>query len=190
MEALSTPVLLLGLALILAIIVERMLEIAKSIYDYIDMRNNLSHCWTQRANKIRDRLEIRLDNAKRGDQQQFDLVMRLASRYLVASDPNKGGGIAVSSDKVRAVVIKLRLKFAAVLLGIGCAWLFNIDIIALVDMSLLKAEDQVHATYETHWFGIVIAGISIGFGSGPMHNLITMLEKTRNTRRNLLKKLT
>jgi len=189
MEVLTTPVLLLGLALILAIVIERILEITKCIYDYIDLRANRMHCWTLRAEKIRDRLEVRLDNAKQGDRRQFDLVMILASRYLVAADPAHGGVMAVSADKVRSVSIRYHLKFAAMLLGTGCAWLFNIDIIELVEISLLNAEDQVHASYESHWFGILIAGIAIGFGAGPMHKLIVMLEKSRNTRRNLMRKI-
>ena len=49
MEALTKPVLLLGLAMILAIIIERLLEIAKSIYDYIEACSNSTDRWTERA---------------------------------------------------------------------------------------------------------------------------------------------
>ncbi|NOZ54564.1 MAG: hypothetical protein GXP08_15765 [Gammaproteobacteria bacterium] len=189
MDVISIPVLLLAFAMILAIIIERLLEIAKSIYDYIDMRINLSQRWTHRAERIRDRLEVRFDNAKRGDRQQFDLVMIIASRYLVASNAEQGGLMAVSADKVRAVITKVRFKFAAVLLGIGCAWLFNIDIITLVEISMLPPEEKIHAVYVSHWFGIITAGIAMGVGAAPMHKLITVLEKTRNTRRELLQKI-
>lgn len=179
MEALTKPFLLLGLAMILAIIIERLLEIAKSIYDYIEACSNSTERWTERAEQLRNRLEVRLDNAKAGNGRDFDLVVAMASRYLSVSGPSQSGLWAVSTDKVRAITIKAWFKTIAIILGIFCAWLFDIDILKLVELSLENKEP----TYQSSWFGILMAGIAMGFGAGPMHKLIAALEKARGLRR-------
>lgn len=181
MEALTKPVLLLGLAMILALIIERLLEIVKSIYDHIDARLNSTDRWTERAKQLRDRLEIRLDNAKAGNGHDFDLIRAMASRYLSASGPNQSGLWAISTDKVRATTTKAWFKTIAIIFGIVCAWLLDIDVLKLVELSLQKTEAT--GTYESSWFGILMAGIAMGLGAGPMHKLIAALEKARGLRR-------
>ncbi len=181
MEALTKPVLLFGLAMILALIIERLLEIAKSIYDYIDACSNSTDRWTERAKQLRNRLEVRLDNAKAGNARDFDLVVAMASRYVSASGPSQSGLWAVSTDKVRAITIKVWFKTIAIILGIFCAWLFDIDILKLVELSLENKEAT--GTYQSSWFGILMAGIAMGLGAGPMHKLIATLEKARELRR-------
>lgn len=181
MEVLTKPVLLLGLAMILALIIERLLEIGKSIYDYMDARSNSTDRWTKKAQQVRDHLEIRLDTAKADNRNDFDLVIAMASRYLSPSGPGQSGLRAVSADKVRALATKAWFKTIAIFLGIGCAWLCDIDVLKLVELSMLKTEEV--RTYDSSWFGILMAGVAMGLGAAPMHKLIAALEKARELRR-------
>ena len=181
MEVLTQPVLLLGLAMIWALIIERLLEIGKSIYDYMDARSNSTDRWTKKAQQVRDRLEIRLDTAKADNRNDFDLVIAMASRYLSPSGPGQSGLRAVSADKVRALTTKAWFKAIAIFLGIGCAWMCDIDVLKLVELSLQKTGEV--GTYDSSWFGILMAGIAMGLGAAPMHKLIAALEKARELRR-------
>jgi len=181
MEVLTQPVLLLGLAMILALIIERLLEIGKSIYDYMDARSNSTDRWTKKAQQVRDRLEIRLDTAKADNRNDFDLVIAMASRYLSPSGPGQSGLRAVSADKVRALTTKAWFKAIAIFLGISCAWLCDIDVLKLVELSLQKTGEV--GTYDSNWFGILLTGIAMGLGAAPMHKLIAALERARALRR-------
>jgi len=184
MQALSMPIQLLCLAMVLALIIERILEIIKSIYDYVDAHFDLTALWTERAKKLRDKLECRLDSIAPGDQHGFDLVMELASRCVAEPDPDRGGLPSVSADKVRNVVTKTRYKILGMLIGVACAWLFNIDILELSRLSMeISAEKAEKIVYSSSCYGVILTGIAMGLGSGPMHKLINALEKARQFRR-------
>ena len=181
MEALTTPVLLLGLAMILAIIIERVIEIVKSLYLYLDARKDFSPWWTRRAERVRDRLETRLDYAKAGDQHQFDVFMSIASRYLSPSEPDQGSLISVSSDKIRTIIIRIVTKGIAIILGICFAYLFRIDVLQLVELSMMNPVPQNQ--YFPGHLGMILAGISMGLGAAPMHKIIMALEASRRLRK-------
>ncbi len=181
MEVLNTPLQLLSLALILALVIERILEIIKSIYDYVDARTNISSGWTKRAEIIRDKIESQLDSIPRNDQYHFDLVIALVSRFLCDTDSNQAICMTVSADKIRTMITKFRFKILAIILGMLCAWLFNIDVLELTRLAMQKPDEVIQ--YTPSWYGITIAGIAMGLGSGPMHKLINALEKARELRK-------
>lgn len=181
MEVLTKPVLLLGLAMILALIIERLVEIVKSVLYHLEAKADASKRWTERAERVRNRLEVRLDQCKAGDQQGFDLIMALASRYLSESAPSQGGLIAVSADKLRTMTLKVWLKSLSVVMGISAAFLFNIDILVLVDLAMQEPAGQ--EVYAPGFFGTLLAGFSMGLGAGPIHKMISALEEARELRR-------
>jgi len=181
MEVLSTPILLFSLAIILAMAIERILEIIKSIYYYIDARFDRSARWTRYAKKLGKKLESRLDNVPQGDEHHFDLVLAIASRYLSNTQYSPNGGITISANKVRTVVMRLPLKIFSIILGLICAWLLQIDILELSRLAMQKPDAVIQ--YQTSWFGIAITGIAMGLGSEPLHTLINSFEKTRKLRK-------
>ncbi len=181
MEVLTKPVLLLGLAMILALIIERLVELIKGILYHLEAHADASKRWTQRAERVRNRLEVRLDQCKAGDQQGFDLIMALASRYLSESDPAQGGLMAVSADKLRTMTLKGWLKSLSIVMGIAAAFVFEIDILVLVELAMQETDKP--ASYEPQFFGTLLAGVSMGLGAGPIHKMITALEEARELRR-------
>ena len=181
METIEQSVLLLSLAILLAIGVERLMEIMRSIHDYVEARSDKNKKWKEKAESLRDLIEMRLDNAKQGDQKSFNIVLLLVSRYLSPASSQEGGLIAVSTDKLRKMQIKIRYKIVAIVLGIALAWLFCIDMFQLVEDSV--DDPSWIDSMVPPWLGITITGIAIGFGAGPMHKIITALERARDTRK-------
>lgn len=180
MDIIQDSVLLLALAIFLAIGVERLLEIARSIQDYYDARSSTDK-WNLKAESVRDAVEQRLDAAKRGDAGFFNLQLMLLQRYLVPAWPDQKGLVAVSADSLRGDGIKLRYKIAALLLGVLLAALFNLNAFELVKESM--KQPGWFDSIVPPWLGTGLTGIAMGFGSGPVHKIITALERARDSRR-------
>ncbi len=182
-DILTMPVTLLGLALLLAMLIERVLEIVRSTVDYFEAKSGNAGKWTKKAETIRNNIELRLDAAKAGNPQDFSLVMRLLTWYINRNESAVGGAFVISVDKIRMLTLKVRCKMIAVVLGLVFAALLQIDLFELVRLSqILAADPNTIIDYQPRWYGIVLAGISMGFGAGPLHKIITALEKARKGR--------
>lgn len=186
-EMLTRPILLMTLAMILAIAIERLLEIIRSIRDYVEARNASYYQdkWYARADRLRQHLEKRLDNAKGGNRKVFNTVLTIVARELSVNPDERDASLAISVDKVRSASIRLRYKTLAVALGIAFAFLFRLDILELVqistDQSTMGPQDLNHI--QASAWGMIITGIAMGFGAGPVHSLITAMEKARQFRK-------
>lgn len=191
---LKTPVIMLASAIMLAILVERLIEFLKNIVDYYSSKlfyarfdennndvNGEKDFWTKLAIKISQKLEIRLDNAKSNGQAEFNLVMGLATRYLSPNTGENDGLFAVSAAKIRGIYLKIVLKVLACVLGIILAWSMNIDIVELVKITVGDGEQDINS-YDPSVFGFIVTGISIGLGAGPLHKIIVALEDARKKR--------
>lgn len=182
-EMLTRPVLLLALAMILATGIERLLELIRAIWDYFESNNDsYEKKWRERTEKLREHIEKRLDNAKTGDQMAFNAVLTIITRHLSVNPKNANGTLAISVDKVRTASIRLRYKTLAIAMGIAFAFIFQIDIIELVRISTAKNPEAVNAICATT-NGMIISGIAMGFGAGPVHKLITAMERARRFRK-------
>ena len=185
-EMLTRPILLLALAMVLAIGIERLLELLRAARDYFEARSDsYGKKWEQKANSLRERVEARLDNAKGTNASSFQTVLIIVCRQLSPSPNNKEGLLSISVDKVRSMSIRVRYKILSIALGIGFAFVFQIDILELVKIStehsnteLASSSEDINRTIH----GMVISGIAMGFGAGPVHKLITAMEKARKSR--------
>jgi hypothetical protein len=180
MEMFNKPVLLLALAMFLAIGTERLLELVRALLEHLEARGGPGDRWQKKAEALRNRIEVRLDNAGAGKSSPLQMVLSIVCRHLSPAPPESGGLIAIYVEQVRKLSIRVRFKVLAVLSGIGLAFLFGVDIFALVN-------EQLHGTdgFEIQlpgWLGTVVSGIAMGFGAGPVHKMITALERARGTR--------
>lgn len=181
MEMFEKPILLMALAIVLSLGIERLLEIIRAVEDYREARNGAVNKWQRIAEKLRDRIEVRLEIAKGAGQSTFQRVLTLACRYLSPAPAGTAGLIAISTDQIRTLSIQLLCKLYGVLLGIGLAFVFKLDLFALVNASIHQTDG--YQIILPSWLGIILSGIALGFGASPVHKLIVALERVRNTKR-------
>ena len=81
----------------------------------------------------------------------------------------------LSGDLVRVVWVRLFAKLVGILLGILLANLFLVDLLAVLQDPLqpMRAFDPNRV-----W----LTGVALGLGSGPVHKLITTIERQRDKR--------
>ena len=186
MEVLLNSTVLFALGLCLSIIVERVLEILKCAYDLVDSRCDWYHFWTQRAEKVSKKLEARLRVFEYASPKMASAALRIAHEVLLGKENGYTGTIpTVSGDLVRAFWIKVILKIVGVLFGIALALQFKVDFIVIwhttyEQMKTAAAQTAIAATplQEPTSLGMVLTGVAIGLGSGPVHKIITAIEKS------------
>jgi hypothetical protein len=178
-DALSDITILLALVLALALLVERFLEILKSGYDVVDSRMNWYHFWTRRAKAIQDRVERRMrvfeyvspDVAQSVLNRVYDLLLNNRGGY-------SGTALVLSGDLVRAAGVRLGCKVVGMAAGVALALWLKIDFIHLWQPPAGLPLDLWASPTVT----MVASGIAIGLGSGPVHKIITTIERKRAER--------
>jgi hypothetical protein len=181
----SAALILLSASIFFALIIERLLEIIKSVYDFIEAKYDWTDFWNQRALSIRERLQNRLESAR--DPKEKSFVGDLASRYLNKAFPGYEGVPVISANKLRSLTVKTVVKSVGIITGIVIALFVGINVFELVAVVTQSDPDVaiplgVFDVKLPGWLGCVITGIIMGLGSGPMHKFIVALERARKKR--------
>jgi hypothetical protein len=189
MEAILDITVLFALVLILALLIERFFEIVKSIYDFFDSRLNWHHFWTERAKTLRDILEKKMNVFEYVDPKNAKAILVRFQELILNEDGEDSGNIPlISGDLVRAATIRTILKILAIMIGIWLAFRLKIDLITIWQ----NAQEEIRFTaglpkiadyMEPKAYGIILTGIAIGLGSGPVHKIITAIERKREKHR-------
>lgn len=172
----NTPVVLLALTIFLALGVERIIELISTLWEHLEARRpSTSNYWQTKAERIRDIINARLNNVS-GEQSPEALRAVL---FVVCRQLNPvGDTLAVSVARVRELTLKIWYKLLAIILGVIFAYHFNLNLFELTQLAP-EIDSEMLAP---EWLCILVTGIAIGFGAGPVHAAIIALEKARAKR--------
>jgi len=182
-DALAEITVFLALALALALLVERLLEVLKSLYDVFDARLNLATYWSRRAADIADRLERRLrvfeyvspDAVRPALNKVYELLLNTQGGY-------SGTALVLSGDLVRVAGVRLGCKIVGMAVGVALAFWLKVDFVALWK----PPAGLPHAPWQ--WIvdhpssTLIASGVAIGLGAGPVHKIITAIERQQAAR--------
>lgn len=181
MDQLLEVTVLFTLILALSFLVERFLEIIKSIYDLLDSRFHWCKFYTRRANHLKNKLERRLHIFEYVDQKTAASVLNRFQEFILRKKEAAGPLPVLSGDLVRATTVKIASKFIGILIGIGVAIWMKIDLLTIWREAAgdsLRWVDNIGL----HGLRITLSGIILGLGSGPVHKIITTMDKKRKER--------
>ncbi len=172
------------LVLAFSLLIERLLEVLKSFYDWLDSHFDWYHLWTRRAYGVKAFVEHR--------RRLFQLIPPLAqaaflSRMSEMLLQRPGGGCGpipvVSGDLVRVVHVRVAAKILGITIGITLAHTQQLDLLKIYhdvagDM-VLWGLDRIPLNWRPE-LGRILTGVTIGLGSGPVHKIITTIERKRD----------
>jgi hypothetical protein len=179
---LETTTVLFALAIALALLIERFLEVLKTGYDLLDSRLDLYHYWTRRTERLRDKLERKLrvfEYVKPALMARF--LGRFEEKLLGKAQGHPGKVPVLAGDLVRATALRGIIKGVGIILGISLAFAANIDLVAI--WAAGAPDDFQWAPPISAGVGKTLSGAAIGLGSGPVHKLITTIERRREKSR-------
>lgn len=166
-------VLLAGM-LFLSLVIERLLEIIKSYYSYLEGRHGWYVWWNNGAEKIQQKLEELERNPEKHNSSS-----RLSFARVKIEGIGYLRGFAISVDALRSSTIKYVAKCLGIILGIGIAFLADIDVFCLID-SVIYGTETCPSDFPIP--AKIATGVAMGLGAGPLHKIIAALEKAKKRR--------
>jgi hypothetical protein len=179
MEALTKVTVIFTLALALTLLIERFLEVLKTFYDLLDSRNDWYKFWNRKTERLRDKLEKRLNIFEYVDIKVAARTLhRVRGMLLNEQDEDLSNAPILSGNLVRAFYTKAFFKVIGIAAGIGLAFVLHIDLMNIwQEVAVDPKKWDINIKSEP--VRIVFTGIALGLGSGPMHKIITAIERRR-----------
>lgn len=182
MYVLTQVTILFTLVLALSLTVERFLEVLKAMLAMVDDRLKWRHFWTQRAEALKKRLESKMGVFEYVDPKKAAAILNRFEQMLLGEKDGYTGTVPViSGDMMRSAGLKLICKFVGIVLGIVIALWMQIDLIKIWQEAAKSGMKENISITPTN-FGMIFSGIAIGLGSGPVHKIITAIEKKKGKR--------
>lgn len=179
-EVLSKVTVTFALVLALALLIERFLEVLKSLYDWIDSHWDFYKRWTGVARWSGARIEHRLRLLDYLPPEAAQSVINRANEVLLNTQgAYDGTALVVSGDLVRASGVRLACKTIGIAVGICLAVRLKIDLVYLWPTEGLPA---VNPLVKSDVLRQIASGIAIGLGASPVHKIITSIEHRRAAR--------
>ena len=176
MESSNAAIILLASAILFSLIIERLLEVIKAGYDYLESKNNWVEYWNKRAIKLQRRLNNKTLNPKDNGLYYSTVLGLVGSTSRVGQVTPE-----ISGSKVKGLSLKFIFKFLGVSVGILVAFMMQINIFDLIENLVNDSESDngfiVLSKINWPWLELVVSGIVIGLGSTPIHKIITALDK-------------
>lgn len=172
-EHITLITVLFAAVLAFALLIERAIEVLKTVYELIDSRYDHHRFWTRRTHAIQQYMEHRLRVFEYVDAKGAAAVFnRFNDMLLGPADGYKGTVPTLCGDFVRGVYIRIGCKVIGTAMGIALAFRLDFDVLAAA-----SAADIAAITPTTG--GMLVTGIAMGLGAGPVHKLIRVVEKKR-----------
>ena len=179
-DALAASTVFFALVLALALLIERFLEILKATYDALDSRMNWYHFWTRRAELLQNRVAKRMGVFEYLDPDAVQAVLNRVYGLLLNTQPGYSGAVPViSGDLVRAAGVRVACKLVAMTLGVGLALWLGLDLITLWENPPVPNAERLLLPPAAR---TVLTGLALGLGSGPVHKIITTIERKQSER--------
>ncbi|HDP99858.1 MAG TPA: hypothetical protein ENN22_11835 [bacterium] len=179
MDVLLDITVLFALALALCFLVERFMEIVKSLYDLLDSRFDWFKYWTKKTYRIRNTLENRLRIVEYAGKRNTAIVLnKFKEKLMNEAEPSEGEVPVLSGDLVRAVTIKAYSKIIGITAGILLAFWMKVDLFDVFQSAMSDSSLWIVNIKSQSW-RIVISGAIIGLGTDPLHKFIRTIENRR-----------
>ncbi len=183
MTVLLKVTVLYTLALALAFLVERLLEILKSFYDLLDSKFDWYKFWTVRAYKVRDTLENRLRVVEfLGTKTTAKMLDKFREKLLNTSGQYPGTLPVISGNLVRAMTVRTWCRILGMTFGIGLAIWMKVDLMQIFQQSI-KDVTSWEIKISSDLVRYILTGVVLGIGAEPVHKLIRSFERRQEQRK-------
>jgi hypothetical protein len=158
------------------LLIERALEVLKAGYDLVDSYFDFAKFWTRKTRQTGKYMEKQLRKFEFVDAKRSAAVFNRFHDLLLGPSSGYSGTVPMlCGDLMRAIYVKIGLKVVGAALGIAIAFWIGFDLLA-------AAKGQPFTELVPTTKGMLLTGIAMGLGTGPMHKLIRAVEKKREAR--------
>jgi hypothetical protein len=186
MEAITTTTYLIFIYLILALFVERSVEIFVSIFNYADLKLGWHKKWNTMAINYQKRFD-RLYAYRGGDSSQIDKALNWVLWRIITDKPYEGGKDVILASSVRLNYLRVLSRMFAFILSFVFVLVIykklGVDLVTVLgkivgNVKILGLLDNHNA------IKIVISAVAISLGSEPLHQAIKRIENVGKQKAN------
>lgn len=169
--------------LILALLVERIVEVLVAIFNYVELHRRWDAYWNRTAERLSNRY-TRLYGYAQDERGKIRSVLDALLWNVISEEPYRGGKKIISANLIRLNYLRLGTRVIAFLIAAVIVLSLRLDFVEVLSLifqeypfftGLLESSSIVR-------FILTIAAISIG--SEPLHQVIRGVEKFAEKKRN------
>ncbi len=187
-SAFDASLVLLATVLFYTVLIERLTEIVKALFDVLEYTGGWRKSWNRAAQSLANTLD-----AQRSQGRVRAELSKAVDDYLSVDYPGLEGIEVLSAERLRLLVLRVAIKVVAVLLGVLVALGMDInifDVLHSMNTSINAMNSDPEAAVNVYfssdripdWLGMILTGVAMGLGSDPVHRVISRLEKSRKHR--------
>lgn len=179
METILTLTYLYLLVLLLALLIERTMEVLMSLWEFLELKFEWHTIWNRRAARLKDSFAGKVIE-QLGTKRVVALeIGRRTKQYTNhVREVTPGNTVVFSAESVRRVFVRTVAFVITSVLGILlCNWA-GINLIALVREALAPTTIPMLEIVGPR-IQLVISGLVVGLGAEPVHRMIKRLEATQ-----------
>jgi hypothetical protein len=175
-EQLTLITVLFAAVLAFALLIERAIEVLKAVYDLVDSYFDFAKYWTKKTHQTQKFMQKQLRVFEYVNPKQATSVFnRFHELMLGPSSGYQGTVPMLCGDLMRAFYVKIGCKVVGMGLGILIAFYLKFDLLAAAQTAAISS---LVPTFK----GMLLTGVALGLGAGPMHKIIRAVEKKRDSR--------
>lgn len=181
-NAIADLVVLYLQILLLALLVERVMEVLMSAWKYAEWKWGMHRFWNKRARRLQKRFETQAHRNVFTRVLSLTPIARQARDYTRADDGlHRGNLVIIDGTLVRRVAVTVGARIVASVLGVLLCWVASINFVELIRAVATEAGGTLSSLLGgiPSSVQIIISGILIGLGSEPVHRIIQNLERRR-----------
>lgn len=182
-EAITTITYVFFIYLLLALLVERSVEILMAVYKYVELKRDWFQFFERRAALYRQRFE-RLYGFQGQQASRARNVLNHVYRRVIVEPGQPGGRPVVSASLVRLSYLRLGTRALSILLALLFVLLllnfaeFNLlDLIAQFYAQNFQGAGLLRKITSSPALSVIISAIFISLGVEPLHRLIARVEE-------------
>jgi hypothetical protein len=174
-EVITIVTYLFFIYLVLALLIERILEVLLAVYNYFEIKRNWFRLWDQLAEKYQSRFERLYGYQGEGDEKKkkvLDWVL-----WKAITEPSyTGGKPVISANLIRLNYIRIATRVLALIMALVLVISQKLDLVATVERIVPETEMAAFITH-SNFVRVLFTAIAISIGSEPLHQLISRIEK-------------
>lgn len=181
METILTVTYLYLIVLLLALLVERMMEIIIVFWNYAEWKFSAHEFWDRRTRKLLRKFSTKAHSKLLAGTITVLGLGRRIQHYTKSDEGIRPGNVIIFSSKaVRGGVIRTLAFITTSIIGITLCTLAGINFFEIMRSSLVENGvgvallDAIGTDVQ-----VVFSGVIIGLGAEPVHHIITSLEHRR-----------
>ena len=179
MEQITQITYLLFVFLILAIFVERSVEVCVSIFKYLELKLGWSDFWNKKANKSREQLEKLYRNSE-GDNEEKHRLLNWIHWQVVIDRPYEKGKDIISAAGIRLGYIRVGARVLAFIFSLTLTIALDINLMDIIS-NIMDGTIMKDVVPNFPGLKTLISAAALSIGSEPLHQFISNIEKTAQT---------